>query len=49
MGVVVPMLGNTYGELTVIQEFSDTDKKKCVCRCSCGKVVEKLRGGGKKW
>lgn len=43
MGVVVPMLGNTYGELIVIQEFSDTDKKKCVCKCSCGKVVEKSR------
>lgn len=44
MSKVVPMLGNTYGELTVIQEFSDTNKKKCVCQCSCGKVVEKIRG-----
>ena len=43
MSKVVEMLGKTYGELTVIEEFSRTKKKKCVCQCSCGKVVEKSR------
>lgn len=41
---MVAILGETFGELTVIEEFSPTNKKKCVCRCSCGKVVEKSRG-----
>ena len=43
MGKSIQMLGNTYGELTVIEEFAQTNKKKCVCQCSCGKVVEKTR------
>lgn len=43
MSKVVEMLGKTYGELTVIEEFSRTNNKKCVCQCSCGKVVEKSR------
>lgn len=38
------MVGNTYGELTVIEEHSPTNKNKCVCQCSCGKIVEKRRG-----
>lgn len=37
------MVGNTYGELTVIEEHSPTNKNKCVCQCSCGKIVEKGR------
>lgn len=38
------MLGDTYGELTVIEEYSPNNKKKCICKCSCGVIVEKARG-----
>lgn len=43
MGKPIKMVGETYGELTVIEEFAPNSKKKCVCRCSCGNIVEKGR------
>lgn len=43
MGKPIAMLGKQYGELIVIEEFSSNSKKKCICKCSCGTIVEKAR------
>lgn len=39
------MLGLKSGELTVIKEFDNGDRTRCICQCSCGSVVSMGRHG----
>ena len=40
MPAKISILGETYGRLTVVKEFSDNGKTRCICKCSCGNTFE---------
>ena len=33
------IVGLKSGELTVIEEFDDNDRGRCICKCSCGNII----------
>lgn len=40
MPAKLSIIGQTYGRLTVISDFSKNGKTWCRCRCSCGNLTE---------
>lgn len=41
--ILIPVVGQTFNQLTVLKEYDVRDKKlihMCKCQCSCGKIVD---------